>query len=515
MTETEIDDRTPVLIGVGQASETPDRPDYAALSPVDLAARAVRAAITDAHASGDIAAAIDTVAAIRQFEISTPFAVAPFGRSNNLPRSIAARVGIDPERAILEIGGGQGPQRMLGELAQAIAEGRSDCALLTGSEAMSTVRHLQARSETRDWSEDIAGSLEDRGYGISEIVEPVLIKHGVGSPIATYALCENARRARLGRSVQQYRDDIGALFAPFTRVAAANPHAAAPIERSAAELAAETDRNRVVAEPYLRMTVARDQVNQAAALLLCSAGRARALGVPEARWVHIHAVADADELPVLQRPDLGRSPASVDAVKQALTLAGKSIGAIDWFDFYSCFAIPVFNICGALGLATDDPRGLTLTGGLPFFGGAGNNYSMHAIAEAVERVRARRGSYALIGANGGFMSKYSAGIYSTDPASWSDSGARRAKRAVATDGVSAFDGETTRASVETYTVVPSAKGVLGTIIARTENGARLVANAGNGDAATLAVLAKGEPFGRAVDVTNDGGRRTFTFAAQL
>ena len=80
--------------------------------------------------------------------------------------------------------------------------------------------------------------------------------------------------------------------------------------------------------------------------------------------------------------------------------------------------MPVFNICDGLGLAVDDPRGLTLTGGLPFFGGPGNNYSMHAIAETVQRARQAPGSYGFVGANGGVMSKYSAGVYSTRPAEW-------------------------------------------------------------------------------------------------
>ena len=38
-----------------------------------------------------------------------------------------------------------------------------------------------------------------------------------------------------------------------------------------------------------------------------------------------------------------------------------------------------------LGIDGDDPRGLTLTGGLPYFGGPGNSYSLHGIAETVCR----------------------------------------------------------------------------------------------------------------------------------
>ena len=117
----------------------------------------------------------------------------------------------------------------------------------------------------------------------------------------------------------------------------------------------------------------------------------------------------------MERQDLAHSPAAAMAARRALELAGASLADIGAFDLYSCFPIAVFNICDELGLAPDDPRRLTLTGGLPFFGGAGNNYSMHAIAEIAARVRADPGSFGLVGANGGIMSKYSVGVYSATP----------------------------------------------------------------------------------------------------
>ena len=42
------------------------------------------------------------------------------------------------------------------------------------------------------------------------------------------SLDENARRGRLGQSRADYAQAMGQLFAPFTRVAAGNPHSAAP-----------------------------------------------------------------------------------------------------------------------------------------------------------------------------------------------------------------------------------------------------------------------------------------------
>ena len=107
MTPAGLDPRTPVLVGVGQSSERIDAPGYRGLSPVDLAAAAAREALADTGVPpGAVAAAVDTVAGVRQFEISSPGASAPLGRSDNYPRSVAGRVGAAPRRAVLEVVGG-------------------------------------------------------------------------------------------------------------------------------------------------------------------------------------------------------------------------------------------------------------------------------------------------------------------------------------------------------------------------------------------------------------------------
>lgn len=497
-----IADTTPVIIGVGQYSERVGEPGYEALSYMDLAGRALGAAIADSGASGSVADAIDTLAAIRAFEMSRPDRKPPFGAANNVPRAIAKRVGANPARAILTTTGGQTNQQLVGEFAAAIAAGDSRCAVIVGSEAISTVLALSAKGEIPDWSEEVPGTFEDQGFGVDELLEPILFMHGASGAIPLYALAENARRHRLGMGLEEYRLEIGKLFAPFTRVAAANPHSAAPVERTAEELATVTDRNRIVAEPYTRMTVARDQVNQAAAVIVASAGLARELGVPEDRWVHIHAVTAATELKLSQRPDLAGNPASLASVDAALARAGKSIADMRYLDFYSCFAIPVFNQCDHFGLAANDPRGLTLTGGLPFFGGAGNNYSAHAIAEAVQRVRGDRGSFALVGANGGWMSKYATGIYSTEPADWSAND-RFAVLPKASDKVPLAKGPVASAVVETYTINRGPKGAEAVFIGRSDPGERVVGNADMADPATAAAFEGGEPFGLTLALTQD------------
>lgn len=497
-----ITDNTPVIIGVGQFSERPHDHGYAALSHMDLAGNALQAAIDDCDAGGEVAAAIDALIAIRQFEISYEGAVVPFGKSNNPPRSIAQRVGANPEIAILEITGGQANQKMVGEIAERIAQCEYDVAAIVGSEAVSTVLTLLKQGEKPDWSEDVEGSMDDRGFGPERIFHSVWRKHGTKGVIGGYACTDNARRAELGLSLDEYRHQVGELFAPFSEIAAANPHAAAPAKRTALELATITERNRIVAEPYTRMTVARDQVNQGAAIIVSSVGKAKQLGVPQDRWVYLHACTTADELKIERRPDLARSPASIASLERALQHSGKRMSDMAYLDFYSCFASPVFNAIDHFGIAVDDPRGLTLTGGLPFFGGAGNNYSAHAIAEAVQKVRKDRGSYALVGANGGVMSKYATGIYSTDPASWNDQ--IRYDRMSVPQTPEPFTLEPQgMGTVETYTWADDGKRVSGTVVIRDADRQRAVIRPDVDDPATCDLLSGGEPFGAKLTVTRD------------
>jgi len=509
-----LDSRTPVLVGVGQASERLDEPGYRRRSPVDLAADAARAALADAGADpAGLAAAIDTVAAVRQFEISHPAARSPLGRSDNYPRSVAGRVGAAPARAILEVSGGQAPQHLVTELAATIAAGGGDVALVFGSEAISTMERYAPAGDRPDFSEHADGSLEDRGYGLRGMMSRHQAAHGLTGAPSQYALIENARRARLKQTRAGYAAAMGALFAPFTRVAAANPHAAAPTVRSAAELVTPSEANRPIADPYTRYLVAREKVNQGAAVLLASVAAARRLGIPADRWVFLRGHADLAERELLGRADLSASPAAVLAARHALQVAGLSAGNLATIDLYSCFPAPVFNICDGLGLRPDDPRGLTVTGGLPFFGGPGSNYSMHAIAETVQRARARPGSYGFVGANGGIMSKYSAGVYSTAPAPWrpDDSGDLQAE-IDARPAVAQATHADGWAAIETYTVTYGRDGArAGIVVGRLEDGARrFVARADDRDDDMLALLSSaGEPVGERVYV------RSFEFGNRV
>lgn len=432
---------TPVIVGVGQSSDPLDSPDYRCWSSVDLAAAAGRAAIDDASGSPErLASAIDVMVSVRPFELSGPVDP-PLGAASNHPRAVATRIGIDPPHAVLEMIGGQSPQRLVTEFSGRIARGELAAALIAGGEALSTQAHFLSRDDRPDFTDTTGGQFEDRGPGWDYYLDDNLLSHELFSAPAAYALIDTARRAALGLTEPEYRRAIGDLFAPFTEVAASHPLASARRVFTADELASVSADNRRVWDPYPRRTIAREKVNLGAAVLVMSVDAARAAGVPQDKWIYLHGHADVTDLPLLERPRLDRGTAAVEAVTAALGVAGIDDDDVTTFDLYSCFAAPVFAVLDGLGLAVDDPRRFTVTGGLPFFGGPGNNYSTHAIAETVTALRAAGSGYGLVGANGGILDKYSVGIYSPSPCPW--------REAVSTNG-----GATTNRGTSTGTGAP-------------------------------------------------------------
>ena len=497
-----VDPRTPVIVGVGQFTENIDDPSYRGMSAVELATEAVMAALTDTGANADdVAKAVDVVVGLRQFEISAGMPV-PLGKSNNYPRSVMQRVGAQPARSVIEPVGGQGPQKLVTEFGNAIAAGEADVVMIIGSENGSTLRTFAKRDDKPDFSEHIDGQMEDRGHQIYNYVSEYTIKHGLTGAPVQYGLLDNARRGRLGLSVAEYRQDMAELFAPFSKVAAKNPFSSSPVERSVAEVATVTDDNRMIADPYPRLLVARDQVNQGVAAVMMSVEAARRLGVPEEKWVYLHGHSDMLEQGLLERADLGASPATAHAAQEALRVAGIGVDDIATFDLYSCFPFPVFVMCEALGIDGDDPRGLTLTGGLPYFGGPGNSYSLHAIAETVAEMRDKPGKFGFVGANGGTMSKYSVGIYSTLPVDWrSDRSAALNDEVAALPTVSVTEVADGPATIETYSVRYDWPVRTGVIIGRLDaDGSRFMALTEDDD--LVGLMSDGDPLGAHIVVTS-------------
>jgi acetyl-CoA C-acetyltransferase len=198
-------------------------------------------------------------------------------------------------------------------------------------------------------------------------------------------------------------------------------------------------------------------------------------------------------------------------LERALAMAGLGIGAIGPIDIYSCFPCAVSAIAEPLGLPDDGSRTLTVTGGLPFFGGPGNEYSMHAIAEMVQRLRRDPQSFGLVTANGGMLSKHAAGIYSCQPGSvdWSRVETSIARERFARKPLCA---KPAAGRIVSWTVHwRAADPAQATALAETDDGERFVACTAEGDLATVHAMLAADPTGRRIAVSPAQGE-TLHFA---
>jgi len=495
-----IHPRTPVLVGGAQASDRASLPATAG-SPLDLMARAAAAALADAGAG----VVLDTVAVVRLFADSSPAFASPFGAYTNLPRSLAIRLGQSPRTELYAPVGGNTPQMLVNLMAERIANGEANAVLIAGVEALRTQANAVKAGLKLNWGDDPGGTPDTLGPETA-LVSGHEIAHGIALPVNVYPLFESALAARLGETPEATRVRIGVLMAPFTQVAAANPHAAVPVARTPDELTTPTAANRMIASPYTKFLVSNLFVDQAAAVVMMSTAAADAAGVPEGRRVYLHGCADTHE-PILvsERSDYAASPSIRIGAAHALAMAGIGVADLGAIDLYSCFPVAVAIAAREIGLADDDPRELTLTGGLPYFGGAGNNYSMHAIAEAVARARATLGSFSLVFANGGYLTKSSFGVYATTPTrgNWTRADPATYQREIDIFPAPAFTRTPNGpATVEALTVVHDrGEPAFAIVIGRQADGSRFLAQTTE----ALAALAEGGAVGRGFVV--DAGQR--------
>ena len=525
MSSASIPDSTPIIVGVGQ-HHLPAFDPTVSCAPVDLAAVAAQRALADSGCAEALRASIDTIAFIRLFVDMGGWAPLPFGKSSKPPRSLAKRLRIDPPHAVYSKIGGNAPQMLLNEYAEKIVRGECRTLLLAGGEAQRTSDEAEKQGVRFDWNEEPEGSCvvlgEDDGEDqVSALISMHEIVHGLDLPAASYALFEHALRGRRGESQEAHRTAMARLMARLSAVAAHNPHAAFGTRRSAAELAAVTAENRWIAHPFTRRMVADNRVDQAAAVIMTSAGNARALGIDRDRWIFLRGCGDAnDKLRAIDHVRYDAAPAIGIAGRRALAMAGLGIDELDFFDLYSCFPVAVELACQELGLAEDDPRDLTVTGGLPYFGGPLNAYSLHAIAETVARLRRGEERHGLVTANGGLLSKQSVGIYSIvpGPGEW-----RRIDPAI---DQAVLDAEAPprleeqpsgRGRIETYTVIcsrgePTRGVIVGRLLA---DNARFLANTPADRPDILAWLMNGEPEPLGVEGTVSSTDGLNTFIPQL
>jgi acetyl-CoA C-acetyltransferase len=492
-----IDPRTPVLVAGGQVNQRTDKGDPA-LEPVDLIVEAARKAEASSGATGGLLAAIDSVriVSLLSWRYLDPGAL------------VGERVGASPRHTAYTSPGGNTPQSLVNRTCLDIASGKADVVLIGGAEAWRTRMSFRSSGDKPAWTvqDESVAPTEVLG-GEFEMMHPLELARGIAMPVQVYPMFEQAFRHAQGRTIEDHLVQISELWARFSTVAAGNHNAWIQRTYTAEEIRTPGPDNRWIGYPYPKLMNSNNNVEQGAAVLLCSAEAAERLGVPRDQWVFPHSGAEShDTYGLSNRDNLHSSPAMRATGRTALELAGVGVDDIGIVDLYSCFPSAVEIAANEIGLPIDDPsRPLTVTGGLSFAGGPWNNYVTHAIATMADRLReAPAGTFGLCTANGGFITKHAMGVYSNEPAAngfrWQDV-QDEVDRTPTREAVGDHEGE---AVIETWTVMHDREG-------RPENGLAAVlipdgrrAWATTQDPDALKVLLTDEMIGRTVHISADG-----------
>lgn len=494
-----LDPRLPVVVGVGQLLRHPEPEDVPSLSePADMMVEALRQAAADSGAGDPLLAKADSVRVVELLS----------WRYANPAALVAERVGASPRQTVRSTTGGNTPQALVNDTAAAIQRGELDVALIAGAEAIYT--RLLAR-KTKDWlqwtqqGEDDAPAPDvfgDDKAGTNDIE----LARSIVLPSQVYPMFENALRAKAGESIDEHQRKVSEMWSGFSAVAARNPYAWSSEYRSPEEIRTVTPDNRMIGFPYPKYMNSNIQTDQAAALVMCSVAAAQAAGVPEDKWVFVHSGADAcDHWWISERDDLTSSPGIRLCGEAAFELAGVGADDIAHVDLYSCFPSAVQIAAAELGFGLD--RELTVTGGLAFAGGPGNNYATHSIASMVDVLRADAGSFGLCTALGWYVTKHALGVYSTTPPS---AGSFRHARPQSTVDalprrpyVAEHEGEV---AIEAYTVMHERDGspVLGIVACRLPDEAGTRAWGNVNETGALKAMCEEEFCGRSAYLRPDG-----------
>ena len=430
---------TPVLVGVA-AVQQKIADFHQALEPVALMERALRDAALDAGSSALLA---------RADEILVPKGIWGYGDPGRL---LAGAVAAPQAVTVLgEIGVSQ--QTLISRACQRIASGEIEVALVVGAEAK--YRSLCASKAGAEAGETAQGDVEPDVMLLpdAELWSEVESAAGLGMPVGYYAIMDSALRYKQGLSPDEHRDQMAAMYARFSEIAAGNADAWSEQKVDAKTIREHSSANRMLAFPYTKLHNSQWNVDQSAALILCSAAVAQEVEIAPGKWIFPRATAESNFMSVVaSRGDLGGCAGFHQAGEAVMAAAGISFDAIRLRELYSCFPYAVRSQLHEFSMA---PGGdVSVTGGMTFAGGPLNNFVLQATVKMAQLLRDHPDEVGLVTTVSGMLTKQACALWSAQasPDSWSYSDVTEQVRARADvrEIVSDYRGD---AQVVGYTVL--------------------------------------------------------------
>ena len=485
-----LDRRVPVIVGAAQVTNrTDDLADV--VDAVELMERALVGAADDAGTKR-LLDRLDRLAVMQgRWRWPDP------------ARLVADRVGAVQARTVFAMASGSIAQDLVSDACRRIQAGDADAVAVCGGEWAHGRRRLRAAGLPLPVTPQRDAEPDERFGANREWESPLETERGFTEPLVVYALFESAIAAARGEGPAETQARVARLAEHINGVAATNGHAWRRDRLTAADLLGDTGGNRPVVFPYTKWMVANPDVDMAFALVVCAAGVAADLGVPPDRWVFPVAAAGCDD--PCWFSELDRFDRAINhelTIGATLAAGGVGVDDIAHLDLYSCFPAAVVLQAQALGI---DPlsRSISVTGGMPFFGGPLASYVGHAIVESVHILRSDPDQLALCVGNGGYLNKLATGLYAGRPPSapfrWHDV----SRVAVAQPHRKVAIGEEPAVEIEATTVVFDKAGPQRALVTGlTPGGKRAIGSSDDND--VMATVLAGSWAGRRARIGLDG-----------
>jgi acetyl-CoA C-acetyltransferase len=396
----ELAANTPVLVGVAAVQQKIQ--DYQrALEPVALMEQALRDAAEDAGCVDLLRKADEIMVPKSMWGYSDPGRLLADALGANHATTLLAEFGI------LQ-------QSLLTRACQRIETGDAQIVLVTGGEAR--YRELCAGKAGEQATETQQAGLEPdiTLRPEDEMWSSVETDSGLGMPVGYYAILDSALRHKQGLSVDQHRDQMAAMYARLSELAADNPDAWSDQVVTAEHIREHSAANRMLAFPYTKLHNSQWNVDQAAGLILCSVEVAEALGIERSKWLFPRAFTESNFMSVVaSRKDLGDSPGFRIAGQVAMELAGVNFNDIRLCELYSCFPHAIRVQLEEFGM--NPLRNVSVTGGMTFAGGPLNNFVFQATVRMAQLLRQNPTEIGLVTTVSGLLTKQACALWSAIP----------------------------------------------------------------------------------------------------
>jgi len=296
-------------------------------------------------------------------------------------------------------------QNLINQACLRIEKGDVKASIILGGE--SRYKKLRSKIEKKFYEEKILDKnpdfyikAEENLYGDEEL-------EALGAmAVGYYAVIETALRKANNENLKELQEKIGKMYQNFSDIALKNKNAWADKSFSSDDIISPSESNKMMAYPYNKLHCTSWNVNQSAALIICSEKIADDLEINISKRVYpIASTENNHMIAVQQRPKLYKSIGMDLAANKIMDYASKLNITLDKYDLYSCFPAAVKMFQNSLGI--NQGIQLSVTGSMPFAGGPLNSYVLHSSVQMIKEIREGNANYGLVTGVSGMMTKQS------------------------------------------------------------------------------------------------------------